>query len=153
MVVVKNKKERPTGHSSIGAGCAGQLYLSVLFHRFIRFVFLAGVFTNVSTKHIPTKTTELAKAVWDQLYKHLSDHEKERLRKLSKTGLEVKIGAEGASAVAVKFGVIVYDSFKEYLGGLTAVTMDSPDNEMEWHFSPAYLFKFEKYGVVGIYVR
>ena len=47
IVVVKNKKERPTGHSSVGAGLSGQLCLSGLFHRFIRFVFLTDDFINM----------------------------------------------------------------------------------------------------------
>ena len=55
--------------------------------------------------------------------------------------------------VAVKFGIIVYDAFKEYLGGLTGITMDPPSVGMQWEYDPIYLFKFEKYGVVGVYVR
>lgn len=61
--------------------------------------------------------------------------------------------AEGPDAIAVKFGVIAYDAFKEHLGDLTAVTMDPPRAGMRWDFSPAYLFKFEKYGIVAVYVR
>ena len=67
--------------------------------------------------------------------------------------MNITIDAEGEDAVAVKFGVVAYDAFKEYLGGLTAITMDPPKKSMEWDFKPAYLFKFEKYGVVSVYVR
>ena len=46
IVVVKNNKERSTGHSSVGAGRSGQLCLSVLFHRLLCFVLLAGELKN-----------------------------------------------------------------------------------------------------------
>jgi hypothetical protein len=108
---------------------------------------------SAKAKHIPSETAALAKQYWKQLYKYLSDSEKEKLRRLSREGLRIIIGAKGDDAVAVKFGVIAYDAFKEHLGGLTAITMDPPDNKMTWDFKPAYLFKFRKYGVVGVYVR
>ena len=72
---------------------------------------------------------------------------------LTEEQLTITVDADGENVVAVKFGVIVYDAFKEYLGGLTAITMDSPTAGMEWDYRPAYLFKFERYGVVGVYVR
>ena len=31
--------------------------------------------------------------------------------------------------------------------------MDAPTVGMQWNYNPIYLFKFEKYGVVGVYVR
>ena len=31
--------------------------------------------------------------------------------------------------------------------------MDPPTVSMQWEYNPIYLFKFEKYGVVGVYVR
>ena len=86
----------------------------------------------------------------------VNDTIKARQRKIlefSQEGLKITIDAEGAKAVAVKFGVIAYDAFKEHLGGLTAVIMDPPSTGMKWDFRPAYLFKFEKYGVVAVYVR
>ena len=108
---------------------------------------------SVQARHVPTETAELAKALWDQLYKYLSDEEKDKLRANSSPDLTVEINAKGKNAVAVKFGVIAYDAFKEYLGGLTAVTMEPPTLGMTWEFQPTYLFKFKKYGVVGVYVR
>ena len=108
---------------------------------------------TVSAEHVPNETAELAKQIWDQLYEYLSDTDKERLKKYSRGGLTISITAGGEGAVAVKFGVVAYDAFKEHLGSLTAVTMDPPTLGMEWDFSPAYLFKFKKYGVAGVYVR
>ena len=72
---------------------------------------------------------------------------------LAREGLTITVNARGENVVAVKFGVIVYDAFKEYLGGLTAITMDPPTTNMQWTYNPPYLFKFRKYGVVSIFVR
>lgn len=108
---------------------------------------------NVSARHVPEETASMADQIWDQLYKYLSDNEKDKLRNYARSGLSIFVDASGDEAVAVKFGIVAYDAFKEHLGGLTAVTMDPPRNGMEWDFSPAYLFKFKKYGVVGVYVR
>ena len=109
--------------------------------------------TRVVARHIPSKTATLANAYYDALFRYLEDNDKDRLRRLAKETLTITIDAEGEEVVAVKFGIIVYDAFKEYLGGLTGVTMDPPKFEMQWEYSPAYLFKFEKFGVAGVYVR
>ena len=109
--------------------------------------------TNVSVSHIPGETASLAEAYRDSLFRYLDDGEKNRLRRLAREKLTITIDASGESVVAVKFGVIVYDAFKEYLGGLTAITMNAPTTGMQWEYNPIYLFKFEKYGVVGVYVR
>lgn len=109
--------------------------------------------SKVTARHVPSSTAKTAEAVWDRLYKYLDDKEKKTIRALARENLQVEISASGERAVAVKFGVIAYDAFKEYLGGLTAVTMDPPVDNMQWDFSPAYLFKFERYGIVGVYVR
>ena len=109
--------------------------------------------TRVEVRHIPAKTAALADAYYDALFRYLTDHDKSRLRRLAKETLTITIDAEGEGVVAVKFGIIVYDAFKEYLGGLTGITMDPPSVSMQWEYSPIYLFKFEKYGVVGVYVR
>ena len=108
---------------------------------------------KVTVRHIPSKTAALADAYYDALFRYLTDHDKSRLRRLSKEILTITIDAEGDGVVAVKFGIIVYDAFKEYLGGLTGITMDPPSIGMQWEYDPIYLFKFEKYGVVGVYVR
>ena len=108
---------------------------------------------KVTVRHIPAKTAALADAYYDALFRYLTDHDKSRLRQLSKETLTITIDAEGEDVVAVKFGIIVYDAFKEYLGGLTGITMDPPSIDMRWDYNPIYLFKFEKYGVVGVYVR
>ncbi len=108
---------------------------------------------KVTVRHIPGKTAALADAYYDGLFRYLEEHEKIRLRKLARETLTITIDAEGQAVVAVKFGIIVYDAFKEFLGGLTGITMDPPTGGMKWDYNPVYLFKFEKYGVVGIYVR
>ena len=108
---------------------------------------------KVTVRHIPSETAMLADAYYDSLFRYLKDHEKKRLRQLAKEKLTITIDAEGEGVVAVKFGIIVYDAFKEFLGGLTGITMDSPTAGMQWEYNPIYLFKFEKYGVVGVYVR
>ena len=109
--------------------------------------------TDVTARHIPAKTAALADAYYDALLRYLTDHDKNRLRRLAKETLTITIDAEGEGVVAVKFGIIVYDAFKEFLGGLTGITMDPPTVSMQWEYNPIYLFKFEKYGVVGVYVR
>ena len=108
---------------------------------------------KVTVRHIPKKTAVIADAYYDGLFRYLKDHDKQRLRQLSKENLTITIDADGESVVAVKFGIIVYDAFKEFLGGLTGITMDAPTVGMQWNYNPIYLFKFEKYGVVGVYVR
>ena len=109
--------------------------------------------TRVRVLHIPKKTAMRADAYYDALFRYLEDHDKDRLRRLAKETLTITIDAEGEGVVAVKFGIVVHDAFKEFLGGLTGITMDTPTVGMQWDYSPAYLFKFEKYGVVGVYVR
>ncbi len=108
---------------------------------------------KVTVRHVPSKTAALADAYYDALFRYLADHDKSRLRRLSKETLTITVDAEGEGVVAVKFGIIVYDAFKEYLGGLTGITMDPPSIRMQWDYDPVYLFKFEKFGVVGVYVR
>jgi hypothetical protein len=109
--------------------------------------------TKVTARHIPSETATIADEVWKQLYRHLDEADKKRIRELSREALTISVDATGADAVAVKFGVVAYDAFREFLGGLSAVTMDSPVNGMSWDFKPAYLFKFQRYGVAGVYVR
>ena len=104
-------------------------------------------------RHIPQETAVLAEAYRSSLFRYLEDHEKDRLQRLARETLTITIDANGEKVVAVKFGVVVYDAFREYLGGLTAITMDPPTKGMQWDYNPVYLFKFRKYGVVGIYVR
>lgn len=108
---------------------------------------------KVKVRHIPGETARLADAYYDSLFQYLTDGEKNRLRRLAKEKLTITIDAEGEGVVAVKFGIIVYDAFKEFLGGLTGITMDPPTFGMQWEYNPIYLFKFEKYGVVGVYVK
>ena len=108
---------------------------------------------GVTARHIPQETALLAGTFYDSLFRYLEDAEKNRLRELAKETLTITIDAEGGSVVAVKFGIVVYDAFKEFLGSLTGVSMDPPKVGMQWEYNPAYLFKFKKYGVVGVFVR
>ena len=105
--------------------------------------------SKVKARHTPKRAAKLAQS----MHRYMKLGDQSRIRELSREGLKITIDAEGPKAVAVKFGVIAYDAFKEYLGGLTAVTMDPPGSGMVWNFRPAYLFKFKKYGVVAVYVR
>ena len=109
--------------------------------------------TNVKIRHVPSETAAKARAVRDTMSRYLKDHERINLRRFSQESLTITVDAHGEDVVAVKFSVVVYDAFKEYLGGLTAVTMDPPTALMDWEYRPPYLFKFKKYGVVGVYVR
>jgi hypothetical protein len=103
---------------------------------------------GVEAIHIPKETAELAKEILRELRGNL------HVRPFTEEKLKIKILAVGVEdVVAVKFGVVAHDSFKEYLGGFLAITMDEPKGYMEWDFRPAYLFKFEKYGVLSAYVR
>ena len=96
--------------------------------------------SKVTVRHIPKKTAVIADAYYDGLFRYLKDRDKKRLRRLSKENLTITIDAEGDDVVAVKFGIIVYDAFKEFLGGLTGITMDAPTVGMQWDYSPIYLF-------------
>lgn len=109
--------------------------------------------THASAMHIPSETAMKAKMTSDILSRYLSDDEILNLARYKNEALEISIDAAGSDAVAVKFGVVVIDAFKEYLGGLTAITMDPPTTGMEWTYSPSYLFKAEKFGVVCVFVR
>ena len=82
--------------------------------------------TGVAVRHIPRKTAVLADSYYDALFRYLKKPEKQRLRKLAKETLTITIDAKGQNIVAVKFGIVVYDAFKEFLGGLTGITMDAP---------------------------
>ena len=108
---------------------------------------------RVTARHIPQETALLADAYYDSLFRYLDNDDKSRLRKLARETLTITIDAEGESVVAVKFGIVVYDAFKEFLGSLTGISMDPPQVGMQWEYNPAYLFKFKKYGVVGVFVR
>lgn len=109
--------------------------------------------TSATAMHIPSETAIKAGMAYDMLSRYLSDNDKFNLARYRKEALEVNIDATGSNAVAVKFGIVVIDAFKEYLGGLTAVTMDPPKSGMSWTYSPSYLFKAQKYGVVCVFVR
>ena len=110
--------------------------------------------SSVEARHIPSDTAELAEQIVRSLgrYEHLAT-QMDRVREYTQANLRITISAEGSDVVAVKFAVIAYDAFGEHLGGLTAITMDPPQSGMVWDFSPAYLFKFKRYGVVGVYVQ
>lgn len=110
--------------------------------------------SSVVARHIPSDTADVASEVIRQLgrFDHLAD-QMNRVREYTRENLRITISAEGQDVVAVKFAVIAYDAFKERLGGLTAITMEQPKEGMIWDFSPAYLFKFKRYGVVGVYVQ
>jgi hypothetical protein len=114
--------------------------------------------SKVSAEHIPKSTSELADQVWDyyrdnNLQSLLTDTVKKQIRANLKSGLTVSIDAESNDVVAVKFGIVAYDAFKEHLGSLTGVTMEPPKTGMSWEFNPSYLFLFKRYGVIGAYVR
>lgn len=110
--------------------------------------------SSVVARHIPSDTADVASEIIRQLgrFDHLAD-QMNRVREYTRENLRITISAEGQDVVAVKFAVIAYDAFKERLGGLTAITMEQPTGGMIWNFSPAYLFKFQRYGVVGVYVQ
>ena len=67
----------------------------------------------------------------------------------------VTVVAEGHNTAAVKFGVLVVDSFGDILDRFTAITMDPlvPTEKMKWRSTAYNLFTFKGYGVVGVYVR
>ena len=129
----------------------GTVYLNETFH--VNDPASPVQISGMSVVHTPSETAALADLAWDQLFRYLSDTAKDELRRYRRENLRIEVAARGAEAVAVKFGVIVYDSFNEFLGGLTAITMDPPTALMEWDYTPPYLFKFRKYGVAGVYVR
>ena len=129
----------------------GTVYLNETFH--VNDPASPVQISGMSVVHTPSETAALADLAWDQLFRYLSDDAKVELRRYRRENLRIEVAARGAEAVAVKFGVIVYDSFNEFLGGLTAITMDPPTALMEWDYTPPYLFKFRKYGVAGVYVR
>ena len=135
---------------------SGDIYFNETF--FVNQQNAPVLISGATTRHIPRKVTGIAKI----LYRSVGDlpdpyvsigKEDVHIGNLTEEQLEITVDADGEDVVAVKFGVVVYDAFKDYLGGLTAITMDSPTAGMKWDYRPAYLFKFERYGVVGIYVR
>ena len=144
-------QEAKVDHITIYKDAKGIVYYNEVF--FINEENSPVRINNVMLRHIPQETAVLAEAYRSSLFRYLEDHEKDRLRRLAKETLTITIDANGEKVVAVKFGVVVYDAFREYLGGLTAITMDPPTKDMQWDYNPVYLFKFKKYGVVGIYVR
>ena len=58
---------------------------------------------KVTVRHIPKKTAVIADAYYDGLFRYLKDHDKQRLRQLSKENLTITIDADRESVVAVKF--------------------------------------------------
>lgn len=139
----------------------GSVYLNKVFH--INENDSPVHIVSAVVRHVPQETAFLADWIlnnwgqvvtWDNVILPSNDiSPSEYFGSLRREKLEITINARGENAVAVKFGVIVYDAFKEYLGGLTAISMDMPTAGMQWDFSPPYLFKFKKYGVVGLFVR
>ena len=109
--------------------------------------------TKVTVRHRPRKTAALASAYLEHPNLVFNRRERRRLRRLSTEDLTIFIDAEGREAVAVKFGIVVYGAFKEFLDSLTGVTVDPPTVGMNWTYRPFYLYEFEKHGVVGVYVR
>ena len=109
--------------------------------------------TNVKARHIVEESANTAQ-VYAKIFS--SDRNSEKFKTSlahSKEGLKLTIDANGSEVVAAKFGILVFDAFNESLGGLTGVMMDTPSEGMVWNYNPSYLFMFEKYGVVGVFVR
>ena len=114
--------------------------------------------SDLSVVHVTSDTAEMLSSLRRQGLK-LSDVETDPKSDLFKgvdfdrEKLTVRISASGEEAMAIKFTIVAIDGFKEVLGGLTGVTMDPPEANMTWNYTPSYLFKFKKYGVLGVYVQ
>ena len=48
------------------------------------------------------------------------------LRRLISRGAIVNISIQGGGVIAVKFGVLLYDTFREFVGGFTPLSMKPP---------------------------
>ena len=135
---------------------SGDIYFNETF--FVNQQNAPVVISGATARHIPREAASVAQ-ILTRYAGDLSDrfvsigNERVNIGDLTEERLTITVDADGENVVAVKFGVVVYDALKEYLGGLTAITMDSPTEGMEWDYRPTYLFKFERYVVVGVYVR
>ena len=142
--------------SIYGLAFNGTLYFNEVF--FVNQENAPVAILDATARHIPREAARIAKILY-RFVESLPDpyvsigNDRLYIGDLTDEQLMITIDARGENVVAIKFGVIVYDAFKEHLGGLTAITMDAPTVGMQWDYRPPYLFKFEKYGVVGIVVR
>ncbi len=67
-------------------------------------------------------------------------------------GILITLDANSETAVAVQYGVHVFNSFNEYLGGFEATEMDIPRTGMKWLYRNSDIFTFKGYGYVFVFV-
>ncbi len=97
--------------------------------------------TNARATYIPERTASIAK-IWEEDYPIYSKH-----------GILITLDAVGDSVVAFRITVHIYNSFGEHLGGLSAISTDPPNNDMQWIYSPRELFTFKGYGFVAVFLN
>ena len=122
--------------SIYGLAFNGTLYFNEVF--FVNQENAPVAILDATARHIPREAARIAKILY-RFVESLPDpyvsigNDRLYVGDLTDEQLMITIDARGEN---VKFGVIVYDAFKEHLGGLTAITMDAPTVGMQWDYRP-----------------
>ena len=109
--------------------------------------------TDSTVMHVNAEVASKVQELWKTISGFLDSEEILALAELKQERIHITVSASGEAADAVKFGVVMFDSFKEFLGSMTAVIMDQPNADMLWNFTPSYAFKFKRFGVMVVYVK
>ncbi len=101
--------------------------------------------TGASVTYVP-------KAVADTVRSAKGEVSKKDWWNYDNEGLLIQLNSIGESAVAVQYGVHIYNSFNEYLGAFAATHMDTPQDGMTWLYRHSDIFTFKGYGYAFTFV-
>ena len=107
--------------------------------------------TGASATYIPETTAKLVRYAHRSLIKYYKETV-ETMKKYEDQSVLISLNATGNSAVAVQYGVHIYNSFNEYLGGFRATAMHAPRDGMSWVYRHSDIFTFDGYGYAFAFV-
>ena len=67
-------------------------------------------------------------------------------------GVLISLDATSETAVAVQYGVQIFNSFNEYLGGFSPTSMELPQHGMSWLYRHSDIFTFKGYGYAFVFI-
>ena len=67
-------------------------------------------------------------------------------------GVLISLDATGETAVVVQYGVRIFNSFNEYLGGFAPTSMEPPHHGMGWLYRHSDIFTFKGYGYAFVFI-
>ena len=126
----------------------GHPYTYPIYHHSIKAVKQATspvMITRASAVYIPKSTADAVRDLKDGLMKKDWWNYRDE-------GVLISLDVVSETAVVVQYGVQIFNSFNEYLGGLGLTSMDPPEHEMTWLYRHSDIFTFKGYGYAFVFV-